>query len=187
MDKACPSSCNICNVAKEVTGHAYRRFSAELAKTNFSNEFYPPPESSWSEFSSMSEHDQFNFVKRHSANTSFLKDKVIHVAGTGDQIRKGLASFNVVRRKDIFPYSGSLEGLLKCQKVLVEWQKLDITIRNTVRALKQGLDAPTKDAKVRTLMDKFRVKLDGRGILVTHEDDGPDIKTSQIKNMDREH
>ena len=179
-DKICPEDCKICNVAKKVTGHTYRRFMSELARIDFMNEFVPPSDHPWYHFDDMSTDKKQVFMNRFSSNMSFAKEKTVHVVGTGDEIRRALAHFRVVRRKDIYPFSGTLQGLLKCQKVLCEWQKLDSTIRNTIDILKKGLHAPTKDAKIRTLVDKFRVKLDDRGILVTNEDDGMDTKSRVV-------
>ena len=178
--KVCPADCKICNVAKSVTGHAYRSLSSDLATCNFKNEFVPPSESAWFHFDAMNPQEQCQFMRSFSSGTEFSREKVIHVSGTGNQIRRALSNYRVVRRKDIYPYAGTLQGLLNCQKVLSEWQKLDPTIKKTIEILKQNLHAPTKNPRVRTLVEKYKAKLDNRGILITSEDDGMDEKNRII-------
>ena len=179
-EKICPSDCKICNVAKTVTGHDFRRLSGALAAADYKNEFVPPSGSSWLEFEKLSDAQKDDFMDAYMDDTSFMRKKEIYVAGTGNEIRRALASHRVVRRKDICPFAGTVDALLRSPKVLSEWQKLDQTIRTAIKVLKEGLDVPTKDVKVRTLVDKYKVKLDGRGILITVEDDGMDTKNRVV-------
>ena len=180
--KACTTSCKICNTAQTVTGHSHRVLNARFNDVNFERTFVPPSDSIWTDFQNMSETEKEKFMSDNTSDNDFHRVNAVHVGGTGDEIRDSLMRNNVrvVRRKDIYPYSGTLSELLKSQKVLNEWQKLDKTIRLTKECLSKNLDIPTREPRVRTLIDKYKVFLDKKGVLMTNEDDGLDTKSRVV-------